>query len=137
MGKRLKSDLKRAIQEEGGNISRVAGRFGVTRQTIYSDISRWDLWAEVQTYRRMMFAMAEDNLLGALEAGDTDISKFVVTHMPGGERWSSRQEIDLGAVRLSDDVLALLDTLGIEAETVAAEFERIVREQAALLNDRA
>lgn len=127
----LKSDLRRAIRAEGGNIKRVAEMFDVTRQTIYNKVDRYDLRGEVETYRAMVFRMAEDNLFGAVEEGDTDISKFVVTHFPGGQRWSSKQEIRLGAIQLDDEVLALAEKMGIEVETIAEQFERLIREEAA------
>lgn len=121
----LKGELRRAIREEGGNISRVATRFDVSRQTVYNRVEALNLWPEVEVYRRMMFRMAEDNLLGAVEEGDIETSKFVVTRYPGVDRWGTKTEV-VGAVKLSPETLRQLEAMGADPEELREQLEQIV-----------
>lgn len=124
----LKGALRTAIKDTGGNVSEMADRFGVSRQTIYNRLDHYELRGELHEWRRLMFEMAEGNVFDAVAAGDTDLSKFVLTHFPGGNRWSSRHEVEVGAVKLSPQVLKLLDEMGIGADDVAVEFEALIQQ---------
>lgn len=123
-----------ALEAHGGNISAVARSFNRSRQTVYNWIEEYDLWDDVKFDRDQMFEMAENNLFKAVQAGNIDVSKFVLTHMPTPKRWSNRTEIT-GAdgeamFALSPDVMALLKAMGVEPSDAHREFEAIIREQA-------
>lgn len=124
----LKGDLRRAIRETGGNVSQIAERFEMSRQAIYYQLDRYQLRDELNQYRRLMFDMAEGNVFDAVAGGDLDLSRFVLTHMPGGNRWSSRHDVTVGAVTLSPEALKMLEALGVDPETVGDEFERLIQQ---------
>lgn len=124
-----KKRLRQAMQENGGIVARIAEQFGVTRQTIYNWIDEYDLRAELAEARDHIFEVAEGNIFGAVHAGDLDMSKFLLTHMPHQRRWSSRHELTGrdGAALLSAETRKLLEELGIDMTDVAREFEELVR----------
>lgn len=131
MGKRSKiskTDLRRAIEADGGIISKMAARFGVTRQTIYNRLDETGLRPLVAQARESIFDMAVDNAIAWLDAGDPVMTRFVLTHYPGGERWSSKQELNVTAVNLSPDTVKLLRDLGVEADEVSAQFEMMIQQ---------
>jgi hypothetical protein len=151
MGRRSKIgklELKRAIREEAGNITRIAERFRrddgspdgkpYSRQAIYDRIRECDLWGEVERWRKNLFTMAEGNIFEAVSEGDLDLSKFVLTHFPGGERWSSRQDVNVTGLRLSEEGMRLLEELGIDVDVASEEFEALLRQIAneKAMNDR-
>lgn len=125
-----KAQLEQALKDHGGVVSRVAKAFGVSRQTIYNRLDHHGLRDQVEAARGYMYDLAVDNVMGALETGDLDISKFVLTHMPNAVRWSNKTEIT-GAngvpLGLGADVLEMLRRLGIEPSEVVKQFEEMVR----------
>ncbi len=124
----LKSDLKRAIQQTGGNISRVAEAFQVTRQTIYNRIDHYELHDELNQWRRTIHDMAYGNVFDAVSEGDVDLSRFVLTHYPGGPRWSSRSDVTVQG--WGDEHMALMQQLGIEPSQASDDFLEMLREAA-------
>lgn len=129
-----KLELRRALAEHGGLVGRVAEAFSVSRQTIYNWIEKYGLRDALSSSRTLMFDLAEDNVFRAVEAGDLDISKFVLTHMPSTRRWSSRAEVtgaDGAPLALPADVVEMLAALGVSPSDVAKQFEAMIREQAA------
>lgn len=129
-----KTAFKRAILENGGNVSGIARQFSVERQTIYNYLRDWQLHDYLESARHDLFVAAEQNIYDAVIGGDTDLSKFVLTHHPQRERWSSKQEVTVGAVPLSEDALQLLKRMGLDVADVAAEFEALIRAQAEVVN---
>lgn len=131
-----KRSVRKALQEHGGVVAKVAAAFGVSRQTVYTWIAKYDLRGELTTARNLMFDLAADNIYLAVQAGNLDISKFVLTHMPppaGQERWSNRTELtgaDGAPLGLSPDVLEMLRRMGVEPSEVVREFEQMIRQQA-------
>lgn len=125
-----KSDLKRVVRETRGNVSMMASEdyLNCSRQTIYNLLNHYDLWGLVQERRKSIFAIAESNIFDAVESGDFDASKFVVTHFPGGARWSSKTDVVFSGVQLSDEAMRLMEELGLEPDGVAADFEHMIRE---------
>jgi transposase-like protein len=127
--------VRRALIEHGGVVQQVAEAFNVSRQTVYTWINLWGLHNVLDETRQSMFTMAEDNILNAVVAGDLDMSKFVLTHMPvkSSRRWSNRTEVtgaDGAPLMLSDDVLKILAAQNLNPSDVVREFERMIREQA-------
>jgi hypothetical protein len=137
MGQRSKirkSDLRRAIQADGGNVSRMAVRFNVTRQTIYNRLDETGLRGEVSKARANIYDMAVDNVVAWLDAGDPVMTRWALERYPGGgpdqPRWSSKTDVVVGSVPISDETLRLLEQMGVGVEDVAAQFEQLVREAA-------
>lgn len=129
------SAVKRALMEAGGVVQTVAEAFGVTRQTVYNWINEWQLHDVLDRTREAMFTMAEDNIRAAVEAGNLDMSKFVLTHMPvvSSRRWSNRTELtgaDGAPLGLSEDVIKLLAERNLNPSDVVREFEQMIRETA-------
>ncbi len=128
-----KTDLRHALDAYGGIIAQVATHFSVERQTVYNWLDDYDLRDYVNVARRGMFEVAADNVYEAVMRGDLDISKFVLTHMPGGTaRWSSKTEItgkDGEPLMISPDVRDALREMGIELSEAVREFEEMVRQQ--------
>jgi hypothetical protein len=128
--------LRLALEEHGGVIANVAVAFSVSRQTVYNWVERYQLQDIVATSRNMMFDLATDNVYQAVQDGNLDMSKFVLTHMPppvGHQRWSNRTEItgaDGVPLGLSPDVLKLMERMGVEPSDVVKEFEDMIRQQA-------
>lgn len=130
----LKTDLKRAIEADGGNVSRMAARFGVTRQTIYNRLDQTGLRGEINKARANIYDMAVDNVVAWLDAGDPVMTRWALERYPGGgpeqPRWSNKTDIVMGRVPLSDETLRLLERMGIDVDDVAAEFERMIQAMA-------
>jgi hypothetical protein len=141
-GKKIRvssNSVRKALQEHGGVVVRVAEAFRVSRQTVYSWVERYDLWWMLERARESMFDLAQDNIMQAVADGDIDCSKFVLTHMPTAKRWSSRAEItgkDGSPLGLSADVIELMRRMGVEPSEVVKEFEEMVRVQAAEVKAR-
>jgi hypothetical protein len=62
-----------------------------------------------------------------LDAGDPIMTRFVLTHYPGGDRWSSRAELQVTGITVSEETLKLLERMGISADDVASEFEALIQ----------
>lgn len=139
MARVTKTDLRRALQHHGGVIAKVAEAYAVTRQTVYNWIDRYELRDLVESSRTMMFDLAADNVYQAVEKGDFEASKFVLTHMPTAGRWSNRTEVtgkDGAPLGMSADVLELMRQMGLEPSDVVRQFEEMVRNQAAAVGER-
>jgi transposase len=135
----LKSDLKRAIQLDGGIVSKMAARFGVTRQTIYNRLDHYGLRGEIEKARETIYDMAVDNVVAWLDAGDPVMTRWALERYPSGNankpRWTAKTEVTVSSIPLSDETMRLMEALGIQAEDVAAEFEALVRMQALGVGD--
>ena len=130
-----KTELKQAITECGGNVSAVAERFGKTRQTIYSWIAEARLWDVVNKARNSLHDRAVAVISDAVDAGDFDAAKLVVTSFPSPNRarWSSKAEVSatFAGSELSPQTIALLNKMGVGVGDVAQQFEELVRVAAA------
>jgi len=128
VGRVTKGRVRSAIQDNGGVVAAIARQFDVTRQTVYNWLDKYDLHSEIEHARADIHDVAEANIFNAVMKGDLDMSKFVLTHMPSRQKkkWSSRHEVETG-VKLSPEALKLLDEMGIEADTVASEFEALIQ----------
>ncbi len=121
--------LRESLVAHGGNVVLVAAAYGVARQTIYNWVQEYGLRDEVDLARETMFMTAERNINLAVQAGNLDASKFVLTHMPVEGRWSSRSELtgkDGGAL-FAPDVMAILEGMGYTPDEIRARFEAQVR----------
>ena len=130
MGKKtkiLKGDLKVAIQETGGNVTQMSERFSVSRQTIYNLLDKYKYRDMVDAFRRRMFEIAEGNVFDAVAEGDIDMSKFVLTHFPGGVRWSSKQDIDVTGIRVSDEARRLMELYGVSESGLGDQLEKMLQ----------
>lgn len=128
-----KTDLRRALEEHGGIISRVADAYSVTRQTVYNWIEHYELHDKVQAARKGLFDLAVDNVAKAVQEGDLEMSRFVLTHMPTTARWSSRSEItgkDGTPLVIAPDVMEILRGMGVQDSDLAKQFEDMIREMA-------
>lgn len=128
-----KTELRMALQAHGGIIAHVAKAYEVTRQTVYNWIDKYHLRELVESSRTMMFDLAADNVYQAVEKGDFEASKFVLTHMPTPRRWSNRQELT-GAngapLGLPADVIELMRKLNIQPEELVEHLSELVRAEA-------
>lgn len=124
--------VRLALQEHGGNVSAVADAFGRSRQTVYNWIQRYALRDMVDLSRDTMFATAEANINLAVQAGNLEASKFVLTHMPVEGRWSSRNELTGkdGKDLFDDELRAAMQALGIDQRAVVAEFRALMLAEA-------
>ena len=122
-----KDAFRRAIQQQGGSVSGIARQFGVERQTVYNYLKRWELRAELQAAREMLFEVSQQTIYDAVLDGDTDAARFVLTHHPRHERWSSKQDISITGVNLSPEVMGMMEELGVDVETAAEAFEAQIR----------
>lgn len=126
-----KTELRMALQTHGGVIAKVAEAYQVTRQTVYNWIDKYHLRDMVESSRVLMFDMAADNVFVAVEKGDFEASKFVLTHMPTPRRWSNRQELTgangmpLGG--LPQDVLDYMGKMNITPDVFMAQFVEMMR----------
>lgn len=124
-----RTSLALAIKEHGGNVTKIAQHYQRSRQTIYDWVSDFEMHAELEAARKQVFSAAEDNLISAVYEGDREISKFVVTHFPGGRRWSSRQEVSATALQLPPDVAQIVNESGLSLEEIVRAFAEVIREQ--------
>ncbi|MBK9751723.1 MAG: hypothetical protein IPO91_34480 [Chloroflexi bacterium] len=131
MAKVTKTELRKALEAHGGVIAKVADAYQVTRQTVYNWIDTYHLREMVEASRVLMFDMAADNVFVAVEKGDFEASKFVLTHMPTPKRWSNRQELTgangmpLGG--LPQDVLEYMGKVGITPDVFMNQFVEMMR----------
>lgn len=131
--------VRLALQAHGGNVSAVADAFDVGRQTVYNWIKRYALRDLVELSRDTMFATAEANINLAVQAGDIDASKFVLTHMPTEGRWSSKTDVSVSPLGIPPEIKKMLDDMGLAVddvgtafnEMICAEHERFLREKVA------
>lgn len=122
-----KTDLRRAIELDGGIVSKMAARFGVTRQTIYRRLDETGLRAEVDRARTLIYDMAVDNVVAWLEAGDATMTRWALERYPGGPRWSAKVDVDVTGIAISDESRAMLEELGVTVESAAEAFEAHIR----------
>lgn len=126
-----KTELRLALQHHGGVIAKVAEGYQVTRQTVYNWIDKYHLRELVESSRVMMFDLAADNVYQAVEKGDFEASKFVLTHMPTPKRWSNRQELTgangmpLGG--LPQDVMEYMQKMNVSPDAFMAQFVEMMR----------
>lgn len=134
MARVSRKSVRAALKAHGGIVAQVADSFNVSRQTVYNWIKEYGLRDEMEFARDTMFDIAERNVYIAVQMGDLDMSKFVLTHMPNASRWSNRQELT-GAngapLGLSPEVIQLMQMLGMEPSDVVRQFEEMVRAEAA------
>lgn len=134
MARVSRKSVREALKAHGGIVAQVAESFDVSRQTVYNWIKEYGLRDEMEFARDTMFDIAERNVYLAVQAGDLDMSKFVLTHMPSSTRWSNRQELT-GAngspLGLPADVIELMRKLNIQPEDLAVHLSELVRAEAA------
>jgi hypothetical protein len=129
-----KLELRTALISGGGVVRAIADGYDVSRQTIYDWIEFYDLGDVLIRARTAMFDIAVDNILGAVDKGDLDMSRFVVTHMPTTERsrWSNRQELT-GAngvpLNATPELITLMERLNISGDDLVRELETMLRNE--------
>lgn len=132
--------LREAITGSRGIKVAIAQRLGCSRQTLDSYLLRFpDLNALLADERDSIIDLAESKLLKAVNAEDWRAVQFVLETLGKGRGWSRRTEVtgaDGAPLGLSPDVVALMAQLGIEASAVVAQFEQMIREQAAVEADK-
>lgn len=131
MARVSRKSVREALKAHGGIVAQVAESFDVSRQTVYNWIKEYGLRDEMEFARDTMFDIAERNVYLAVQSGDLDMSKFVLTHMPSNTRWSNRQELTgangmpLGG--LPQDVLEYMGKAGITPDVFMAQFVEMMR----------
>lgn len=129
-----KGRLRQVLIECGGVVAEVADSFGVTRQTVYNWIQKFELGDILEDAREGVYAMAQDNIFKAVKGGDLDMSKFVLTHMPtrSQKRWSSKHDVSATNVSLpiSEETKRRLDALGIGVDDILRELEQMIEDEA-------
>lgn len=124
MKRPTKTELRKAIDDEGGQVEAIAERFGVRRRTVYNWLGHYSLNARLALARRPIQQIADDNIYDALLSDDPTrrdrMTQFVKLNLN-----------DSGAVRWSDKALALMDMLNIEPSAAVTEFEALLEAHAA------
>jgi hypothetical protein len=132
MARVSRKSVREALAAHGGNITRVADAMNVSRKTVYNWIEQYDLRDDLQVSRDEMRDIAERNVFLAVQSGDLDTSKFVLTHMPSSQpRWSSRSEVTGadGAALIPPDVADAIKQSGLDVREVLVRFVEIIRER--------
>lgn len=115
-----------AIKDCGGQISDVARHFSVSRRTIYNWLDHYEMRDEVTKARQSMRTVAQDVIYQRLMSEDDDqaydAAKFVSLHL--------RNDGEL--LMLSPETMRALRQAGLTPGDVVAEFEALIRAQAAV-----
>jgi len=129
-----KREVRDAIAAENGVIAAIAARLAVTRQTVYSYLDKFDLWGEIEAGRDRIYKLAQRNVSNAVEEGDLDTSKWVVSRLGKNDGWAQRSELtgaDGAALVLSPDTAAAMQRLNLTPEQLAGIVEEMVQAEAA------
>ncbi|MEM6280574.1 MAG: hypothetical protein AAF787_00155 [Chloroflexota bacterium] len=122
--------LEQLIRKHGGVVSSIMREMGVKRDTVLSRIRAYGLTGVLDESRQNLRDVAFDNIAAAVYKGELGLSQFVLTHMPGGTRWSSKQEVAVGSIQLDDATMKILEQLGVPVADASAMFNEIIKQEA-------
>lgn len=125
-----KKMVQTALEKARGNLSKAADALGVSRQTVYSYMSRYPELKDIRdNAMEYVLDIAENNLENFVLAGDQRATEFVLRYRGAarGYRMGGDVKVD-GTLGLSPDVLEMMKEHGISLNDVRAELEKILRE---------
>lgn len=123
--------LRETIERAGGVIAAVARFYQVERQTVYNWLDHYDMHDAIRDARDDIIDVAEANMFRAVQAGDLDISKFVLTRLGRARGWGNSVEVT--GVVIPDEIVRLVETMGGDASSIVREFEALIRAQAQMV----
>lgn len=129
--------MREAIQAAGGVITETARALDVSRSTVYNWLEKHpELREYVKIERDGLVDRAELNIAIAVNAGDVDVSKFVLERLGRNRGWT--KQIDVGrAVELPPEVESLLRDMDISLESVAEQMLPILQQMKAEMDAEA
>jgi len=132
-------ELRKAIEGSFGIKATVVRRLGCAPQTLDNYLARRpELRALLAAESDSIIDTAESKLVEALHEGDWRAVQFTLETKGKGRGWVKRSEVT-GAngtpLGLSAETMALLQSVGVTAEEVTAQFELMIREQVAALKN--
>jgi transposase-like protein len=90
-----KTDLFKAIENSGGNISLIARRLGCLRSTVYKYLDRYpDLGIQIEQEREAMLDMAENELLRQIKDGNTTAVIFYLKTQGRSRGYDERMRVE-------------------------------------------